>query len=362
MFHFCFETDDPTPDSPRRGRAPSALALLAIVILGEAFAAPTPAQRCQATKTMIAARYENCRQAAEAAVVINGDEARFASAVAKCLRKYRTAWSTAENKAAARGVPCPSTGDEGVVQLAIDQHTTRIATALAGHVLEDCTAALDVCQASLDERDGALQTCEDDLGVCDPALAACQVVASTPGRRLSSGQTSCSDANGTTVPCAGTGQDGEDRTGLGSAYTDNGDGTITDANTGLMWEKLCDDSSVHDRDTTYTWTAAFAKVGTLNAARFAGHDDWRLPNVNELQSLARYAGPAPAVDTAFNTGCASLCTVLTCSCTQPNRYWSSTSYGGATKNAWYVLFLDGSVSPLGVKTASFYVRAVRGGV
>jgi len=58
-----------------------------------------------------------------------------------------------------------------------------------------------------------------------------------------------------------------------------------------MWEKLSDDGSIHDKDTTYTWANAFAtKVAALNAGGgFAGYTDWRVPNVNELQSIVNYA-------------------------------------------------------------------------
>ena len=55
------------------------------------------------------------------------------------------------------------------------------------------------------------------------------------------------------VPCTGTGQDGEIQAGAPLAYVDNGDGTITDLNTGLMWEKKSDDGTIHDKDDIYTW-------------------------------------------------------------------------------------------------------------
>src|SRR5207249_5145188 len=60
------------------------------------------------------------------------------------------------------------------------------------------------------------------------------------------GQTTCWDSSGNVIPCAGTGQDGDLQKGAPLSYTDNGDGTITDNNTGLMWEKLSMDGSVHD--------------------------------------------------------------------------------------------------------------------
>src|SRR5204863_391623 len=91
------------------------------------------------------------------------------------------------------------------------------------------------------------------------------------------GQTTCSNASGTVIPCAGTGQDGDIQAGAPLSYTDNGDGTITDNDTGLVWEKLSLDGSVHDRNNTYTWTQAFSgHVATLNSTSFAGHTDWRV--------------------------------------------------------------------------------------
>ena len=54
------------------------------------------------------------------------------------------------------------------------------------------------------------------------------------------GQTKCYDTNGNQIPCAGTGQDGEIQAGVAwpnPRFTDNGNGTVTDNLTGLMWTK-----------------------------------------------------------------------------------------------------------------------------
>ncbi len=149
--------------------------------------------------------------------------------------------------------------------------------------------------------------------------------------------------------------------GLTGAYTDNGDGTITDTRTGLTWEKLSDDDSVHDQDDTYTWDDAFAfKVAALNGMTFAGHTDWRVPNVNELQSIASYGAVSPAVSAALSTACVADCTVLTCSCTPASNFWSSTTNQDNPIGAWSVGFADGSVYPFS-KISENSVRAVRGG-
>jgi hypothetical protein len=176
------------------------------------------------------------------------------------------------------------------------------------------------------------------------------------------GQTTCWDSAGAVIPCAGTGQDGDIRAGARLRYKDNGDDTITDRNTNLTWEKLSEDGSIHDQGNAYTWADAFAvHVAGLNEANFAGHNDWRLPNVKELQSVVNYENFAPSVSTAFNNNCVAGATVLTGSCTVGNGYWTSTTYTYAPPGAWFINFIDGGVN-VGTKSSFFIqVRAVRGG-
>src|SRR5207249_296419 len=109
------------------------------------------------------------------------------------------------------------------------------------------------------------------------------------------GQTTCWDGgdefgNGDTmIPCAGTRQDGDLRKGAPLSYTDNGDGTISDSNTELQWEKLSmDGDALHDVGNHYSFASGLDKIANLNAAAFAGHTDWRLPNVRELESITDY--------------------------------------------------------------------------
>lgn len=64
--------------------------------------------------------------------------------------------------------------------------------------------------------------------------------------------------------------------------TDNGDGTISDAATGLMWSKA-------DSGEAMNWPDALAWAQAMNAEGYLGYDDWRLPNVKELQGLVDYS-------------------------------------------------------------------------
>jgi Protein of unknown function (DUF1566) len=219
----------------------------------------------------------------------------------------------------------------------------------------------------------------------------------------------CTDlsGSGTRFPATGqttkyaAGDDGDIKAGAALSYTDNGDGTITDNNTKLMWEKKDEAGGLHDMNNYCTWAAScsvsgaacgtdadcgvsggtcsvgggcsvagggivtiFQWVAQLNSgAGFAGHTDWRVPNVKELQSIVDYQNYNPAVDDAFNTSCSADCTVTTCSCTQSGEYWSATTYAGsdALDSAWYVHFLRGGVTN-DSKANGHFVRAVRGGL
>jgi hypothetical protein len=98
---------------------------------------------------------------------------------------------------------------------------------------------------------------------------------------------------------------------------DNGDGTITDVSTGLMW--MQDDEGVG-----VVWEDALEYAENLV---FAGHDDWRLPNAKELQSIVDYTRSptttgSAAIDTLFN------CTSIIDEAGNTNYpfYWTSTTH------------------------------------
>ena len=255
------------------------------------------------------------------------------------------------------GAACTSDGDCGTNGIC-----GKLARVFREGSIKACAgaaSAVAVCGNGIAE---APEQCDDgNLDDLDGCSATCTLEPSH--QVVATGQTSCWNSAGSPIACAGTGHDGETQAGAALAYVDNGDGTITDVNTGLMWEKLSDDGSIHDKDNSYTWDNAFAvKIATLNSGGgFAGYTDWRVPNVKELGSIVNYQVFSPSVSPAFNTGCVAACTVTTCSCTVSSGYWSSSSRAGGPSFAWGVNFFSGGVGNSN-KTFNGFVRAVRGGL
>jgi len=119
-------------------------------------------------------------------------------------------------------------------------------------------------------------------------------------------------------------------------FKDNGDGTITDRATGLMWEKLGSNEHLKYENAT-------AYIDELNRKRFAGYDDWRLPTVDELKSLLtpEKMNGELYVDPLFDK-------------TQTYCWTSDKRTGGS----WIVIFKYGGVYCHGLLVVG-YVRAVR---
>lgn len=160
------------------------------------------------------------------------------------------------------------------------------------------------------------------------------------------------------------GQDGFYQ-GAKACYRDNGDGTVSDPNTGLMWQKTPE----LDRKLTYPEALAHA-----NKSRLAGHTDWRLPTIKQLYSLIDFNGncraqpPVPYIDTRFfdfRFGDEQRGERLI-----DSQYWTSTEYVGLTMRGaatvFGVNFADGrikgyprDIGPRG-EPATHFVRLVRG--
>ena len=171
----------------------------------------------------------------------------------------------------------------------------------------------------------------------------------SPAGVLVTGQTECWSVRGDGIACHGTRQDGDIRAGVALRYTSHANGTITDMSTGLVWEK----KTAANQFDAYLWDEAFEYVAGLNALRFGGYDDWRLPNLRELASLIDYGTFNPAVAPELDDCDHGSCTVA-------GSYWSSTSAVSAPFLAWRVNFYDGA-HLVGGKNFTIRVRAVRGG-
>ena len=144
-------------------------------------------------------------------------------------------------------------------------------------------------------------------------------------------------------------------------YTDNLDDTITDNTTGLMWVKdpsLCGGNtypnpwaSEEDTPEIMTWADAITNCEALS---YAGHNDWRLPNIKELMSIVDFGKSMPAIDPIFTYSVYYYNYNLHYSC------WSSTNYAAFTGARWCVDFDGGYVKSSGMGVM-YYARAVRGG-
>ena len=180
-----------------------------------------------------------------------------------------------------------------------------------------------------------------------------------------------------------------------SRFVDNRDGTVTDNSTGLTWEKktgtlhtganLLDCSTVctlgtcealpcydpDDVNNAYSWSAGGAapdgsvftvflaelngmlcRAGTT-CTSLAGHSDWRLPTISELQTILDQSGPYcqngnPCINSIFGPAAIA------------SGYWSSSTNAFGADYAWGVGFAVGDVGS-SLKSSLASVRAVRGG-
>jgi hypothetical protein len=175
-----------------------------------------------------------------------------------------------------------------------------------------------------------------------------------------SGQTTCIDPFGNTISCAltnqfltspSTGMDGEIQKGIPwptPRFTDNGDGTITDNLTGLIWLKNANcfgNNGMWFDVFSYSNSLANGSCG-LSDGSSAG--DWRLPNVRELHSLIDYGRDDPALSSGHPfTG------------VQPKCYWTSTPSFFTIFDAWVVRMNNGIVDSEAMDSQRCYVWPVR---
>ena len=167
----------------------------------------------------------------------------------------------------------------------------------------------------------------------------------------------------------------------GAHYQDNGNGTITDNATGLMWVKdpsLCGGLTYNSQN---KWASAAGKprimtwadaITNCEALSYAGQNDWRLPNIKELQSIVNYGRFEPAIgESTYELPWENIPPTDFSHLPVPliNGYWSSTTWTNIIPSAdyaWYVFFDYGTASSdyktdITYPTGKYYVRPVRGG-
>ena len=115
-----------------------------------------------------------------------------------------------------------------------------------------------------------------------------------------------------------------------SRFHDNGDATVTDQSTGLMWARCpeglsgsaCADGTVAN----FTWEAALIRA---RDSSLAGYTDWRLPNIKELSSLVEERCYDPAINLAVFPN------------TPSSYFWSASPSADSSNFTWIVGFMNG---------------------
>lgn len=291
------EPKDPWhPPSGRKGATMKTLVWATIGLIGVSWAGmtfgTTDADRCETAKLKRAGQYSFCRLKAEAKAVRTGDPVDYS----KCDLKFSAKWADAESGG---GGACPTTGDAADIQDQVTRDADWVALKLTG-----------------------------------------------------------------------------------ARFVDNGDGTVTDTQTGLQWEKkgnlddVANFADPHDADNTYTWNTtsggetpdgtAFTDFlyklnnctfdGSTYAGGFAGHCDWRVPALQELETIIDLTAPgcgsgSPCIPSIFSPTPTGFY----------NHYWSISTDAGTPYRADVVVFYDGQRG-FSSKANSAYVRAVRGGL
>jgi len=121
-------------------------------------------------------------------------------------------------------------------------------------------------------------------------------------------------------------------------FTDNGDSTITDNITGLIWQK-------YPSTDTLSWNAALYYADSLYCG---GEHDWRLPNIKELGSINDESRNAPSIDISYFPNIVA------------SRYWSSTTQFNQVGNAWFNDFQNYGITSYYSKSKAYHVICVRG--
>ncbi|MBI5101077.1 MAG: DUF1566 domain-containing protein [Nitrospirae bacterium] len=178
-----------------------------------------------------------------------------------------------------------------------------------------------------------------------------------------SGQEICYNSSGTSIPCAGTGQDADLKPGAAwpsPRFAVNGAaGTVADNLTGLVWLKNANCFGA------VTWDQALSSANSLANGQCGLADgsqagDWRLPNRKELFSLVAFGYAGPALANTAGTLKWTEGDPFDYVQPAPYDYWSSTTFAYDPYYAWGVWMYAGYVT-FNHKSEGNYVWPVRGG-
>jgi hypothetical protein len=329
---------------------------------GAALAAADPADKCEASKNKTAGAYYSCREKAESKAITKALPADYS----KCTATFDDKWDGAETTGAGA---CPDTVMTAPMNAFIAAQAADAALVIAGAPIPDCAGDLSICE-------GDLAACEA-APVCGDGLIGageeCDV------ENLSGATCATQGFAGGTLACA-TGCTFDESDCYATRFDASG-ATIIDLQTGLEWEKktgtagdynVCPGGptcgSVHDVNNAYSWGSVsppyapsgnayidfLAKLNSDDGSSgcYAGHCDWRLPTIEELQgivdlSAAGCGSGSPCLGTGFLPDAASY-------------YWSASTYATFPYYAW-LLFTDNGGADFYYKTDVNYVRAVRSG-
>ncbi|ELA09563.1 hypothetical protein MOMA_04135 [Moraxella macacae 0408225] len=233
-----------------------------------------------------------------------------------------------------------------------------------------CTApanANDNHQLVVLDTDGKTKLFDKTVKIAKPKITASTNLPVT-------GITLCGNDDKNNVECGklegnwrGLQQDGEVQAGQKMSYElrqHNNETCVVDKVTGLTWEQKTDSyDGLRSKYKQYTWYNSDPKtnggnagdaysdntekyIKELNASKYCGYSDWRLPTYVELDSIVDYSGEKPKLNSIFSNN-------------QEDFYWSSTPNVNFITYVWGVNF-DGGLS-YGNKFDALYVRAVRSG-
>lgn len=126
-----------------------------------------------------------------------------------------------------------------------------------------------------------------------------------------------------------------------SQLQDNGDGTVTDTQTGLMWKQCSEGQSGNDCSSgmaeAFEWQSALQWAQVVNnSGGFAGFTDWRVPNIKELSSLVERQCAEPAIN------------LMRFPNTPTAIYISASAVTGKMYGAWFVNLRYGAAHKLDI--------------